>query len=55
MKKEPREIGEFEKTVHPRDYRVFAGVIDLHHWPAWGRLLFKALGGHAGDSASGPT
>ena len=50
MKKEPREIGEFEQAVHPRDYRVFAGVIDLDHWPAWGRLLFKALGGHAGDN-----
>jgi menaquinone-dependent protoporphyrinogen oxidase len=50
IKKEPREISEFEETVHPRDYRVFAGVIDLDHWPAWGRLLFKALGGHAGDN-----
>lgn len=27
-----------------------SGVIDLDHWPAWGRLLFKALGGHAGDN-----
>ena len=50
IKKEPREITEFERTLHPRDYRVFAGVIDLDHWPAWGRLLFKALGGHAGDN-----
>jgi len=50
IKKEPREIGEFEQTLHPQDYRVFAGVIDLDHWPAWGRLLFKALGGHAGDN-----
>lgn len=50
MKKEPREIGEFEQAVHPREYRVFAGVIDLDQWPAWGRLLFKALGGHAGDN-----
>lgn len=50
IKKEPKEIREFEQTLHPRDYRVFAGVIDLEHWPAWGRLLFKALGGHAGDN-----
>jgi menaquinone-dependent protoporphyrinogen oxidase len=53
MKKEPKEISEFEQTVHPRDYRVFAGVIDLDHWPAWGRLLFRALGGHAGDNRRG--
>src|SRR6185295_20365749 len=32
MKKEPREISEIEQRVHPRDYRVFAGVIDLDHW-----------------------
>jgi hypothetical protein len=48
------EISEFEQTLHPRDYRVFAGVIDLDHWPAWGRLLFKALGGHAGDNRQWP-
>ena len=48
IKKEPEEITEFEQTLHPRDYRVFAGVIDLDHWPAWGRLLFKAFGGHSG-------
>jgi len=29
-------------------------VIDLDHWPAWGRLLFKALGGHAGDNRQWP-
>jgi menaquinone-dependent protoporphyrinogen oxidase len=54
MKKEPKEIGDLEHTLHPRDYRVFAGVIDLDHWPAWGRLLFKALGGHAGDNRHWP-
>jgi menaquinone-dependent protoporphyrinogen oxidase len=50
IRKEPKEIGEFEEAIHPRGYRVFAGVIDLDHWPAWARLLFKALGGHAGDN-----
>ena len=54
IKKEPKEISEFEHMLHPRDYRVFAGVIDLDHWPAWGRLLFKALGGHAGDNRQRP-
>jgi menaquinone-dependent protoporphyrinogen oxidase len=54
IKKEPKEISEFEHTLHPREYRVFAGVIDLDHWPAWGRLLFKALGGHAGDNRQWP-
>ena len=36
------------------DYRVFAGVIDLDHWPAWGRLLLKGLGGHNGDNRNWP-
>ena len=54
IKKEPKEISEFEQALHPRDYRVFAGVIDLDHWPAWGRLLFKALGGHGGDNRQWP-
>lgn len=54
IRKEPREIGEFEQALHPRDYRVFAGVIDLDHWPAWGRLIFKALGGRAGDNRQWP-
>src|SRR6186997_2974837 len=31
MRKEPKEISEFEQSTHPRDYRVFAGVIDLEH------------------------
>ena len=54
IKKEPKEIGESEEALHPCDYRVFAGVIDLDYWPAWGRLLFKALGGHAGDNRQWP-
>jgi menaquinone-dependent protoporphyrinogen oxidase len=55
IKKEPKEISEFEHTLHPRDDRVFAGVIDLDHWPAWGRLLFKPSAGTRGTTASGPT
>ena len=54
INKEPREIAEFEDAVHPREYRVFAGVIDLDQWPAWGRLLFRAFGGHAGDNRNWP-
>jgi menaquinone-dependent protoporphyrinogen oxidase len=50
MKKEPREIDEIEHAIHPRDYRVFAGVIELDRWPAWGKLVFRALGGHDGDN-----
>lgn len=54
MRKEPKEIGEFDHAVHPRDYRVFAGIVDLAHWPTWARLLFQALGGRDGDNRSWP-
>jgi menaquinone-dependent protoporphyrinogen oxidase len=54
MKKEPREIEEFQEAIRPRDYRVFAGVIDLERWPGWGRMVFKALGGRDGDNRRWP-
>lgn len=49
MRREPRNIGELIATLHPRGYRVFAGVIDRHQWPFLSRLFFHALGGRLGD------
>lgn len=54
VRREPKEIGEFERALHPRGYRVFAGVINLEHWPVWARALFQALGGHDGDNRAWP-
>jgi menaquinone-dependent protoporphyrinogen oxidase len=54
MKKEPREMPELKAAVHPRDYRVFAGVLNLECWPSWGALMFKALGGRQGDNRDWP-
>jgi menaquinone-dependent protoporphyrinogen oxidase len=50
MKKEPREINEFLAAVHPRDYRVFAGVIDADRWPRFARVILRAFGGRPGDN-----
>jgi menaquinone-dependent protoporphyrinogen oxidase len=50
MKREPKQIGQLQRTIHPRDYRVFAGVIDRQQWPLPSRLLYHALGGHLGDN-----
>ena len=56
IKKEPKEIGEFEQTLHPRDYRVFAGVIDLDHWPGMGAACCsKPSAGTRATIASGLT
>jgi menaquinone-dependent protoporphyrinogen oxidase len=50
MKEEPREIGEFQGTIHPREYRVFAGAIERHQWQLPSRLFFRAFGGRFGDN-----
>jgi menaquinone-dependent protoporphyrinogen oxidase len=50
MRREPKSIGATEAAIHPREYRVFAGVIDKGHWPALSRLFYHALGGHLGDN-----
>jgi menaquinone-dependent protoporphyrinogen oxidase len=54
MKRAPKDIHEMERAIHPRDYRVFAGVIDRHRWPFPSRLLYHALGGRLGDNRDWP-
>ena len=50
MTREPRGIGGVCESIQPRDYRVFAGVIDRHQWPFFARLFLRALGGRLGDN-----
>ncbi len=50
MKREPKNISAVEQAIHPREYRVFAGVIDRHRWPLASRMFFHALGGRFGDN-----
>ncbi len=50
MRREPKGIRELERELRPRDYRVFAGVIDRHQWPFFSRLFFHSLGGRLGDN-----
>jgi menaquinone-dependent protoporphyrinogen oxidase len=54
MRKEPKGIREIAKAVQPRDYRVFAGVIDRHQWPLFSRLFYHAFGGRLGDNRDWP-
>jgi menaquinone-dependent protoporphyrinogen oxidase len=54
MKREPKEIGEIEAAVEPREYRVFAGAIERHQWPLASRLFFHAFGGRFGDNRDWP-
>lgn len=50
VRREPRNIRAVQDTVHPRDYRVFAGVIERRRWPAPAHLLYHAFGGRFGDN-----
>ena len=54
MRREPREVGELQKTLRPAGYRVFAGAIARHQWPLSSRLFFHAFGGHFGDNRDWP-
>jgi menaquinone-dependent protoporphyrinogen oxidase len=54
MRREPRAIGALLETIRPRDYRVFAGVIERRQWPLLSRLLYHALGGRLGDNRDWP-
>ena len=54
MRKEPRDIDEIQRAIHPRDYRVFAGAIERNEWPLVSRLLFHAFGGRLGDNRAWP-
>jgi menaquinone-dependent protoporphyrinogen oxidase len=50
MKREPRDVAELQDAIQPRDYRVFAGVIERERWPLAGRMVFRGLGGSYGDN-----
>lgn len=54
MLREPRDIEELKRSIRPRDYRVFAGVIDPQRWPLPSRLFYRAFGGRFGDNRDWP-
>lgn len=49
MRREPRNIAEVQRVLSPRDYRVFAGIVERDMWPFWSRVFFHAFGGRLGD------
>ncbi|HTP19381.1 MAG TPA: flavodoxin domain-containing protein [Solirubrobacteraceae bacterium] len=54
MRREPKEIGEIQDAIHPREYRIFAGAIERHQWPLGSRAFFHAFGGRFGDNRDWP-
>lgn len=51
---EPQNIAKVRAALHPRDYRVFQGVIRKPQWPFWSRVLYHAFGGRFGDHRDWP-
>jgi menaquinone-dependent protoporphyrinogen oxidase len=47
--REPRTVTAARSRLSPRDHRSFAGVVTATDWPAWGRVLFRLMGGRFGD------
>jgi menaquinone-dependent protoporphyrinogen oxidase len=54
MPREPKRIKDYRAAIEPRDYRVFAGVIDRHQWPFGSRIFYHAFGGRFGDNRNWP-
>jgi menaquinone-dependent protoporphyrinogen oxidase len=54
MRNETPEIAGFRAAVGSREHRNFAGAIARSHWPARGRVFFRAMGGRYGDHRNWP-
>jgi menaquinone-dependent protoporphyrinogen oxidase len=54
MRKETPEVTEMRRLLHSREHRNFAGAIARSHWPATGRVFFRATGGRYGDHRNWP-
>lgn len=50
IRREPREISSFRRAIHPRGYRVFAGVMEPERWILFVRWIYRGLGGRWGDN-----
>lgn len=50
VRREPKGIEQLQARIEPRDYRVFAGVVEAAQWPLPERMFFRALGGRYGDN-----
>jgi menaquinone-dependent protoporphyrinogen oxidase len=49
IRKEPKQIGEWRRTIRLRGHRNFAGAVERSHWNLGGHLFLTAFGGSYGD------
>jgi menaquinone-dependent protoporphyrinogen oxidase len=50
----PRQMAEFEQTLHPREERIFFGAVDYHKLTFPDRMILKALRTQEGDFRDWP-
>lgn len=50
----PRQMAEFEQTLHPREERIFFGALDYHKLTFPDRMILKALRAQEGDFRDWP-
>jgi len=46
---EPKQLAAFREAFHPREHRLFSGVVRPDQLPAAGKLVFGLMGGRYGD------
>jgi menaquinone-dependent protoporphyrinogen oxidase len=46
---QPKDLPDFQETIHPQNHHGFVGAVELDHYPLIGRLICRALGGRYGD------
>lgn len=46
---QPRELAEFQETIHPRNQRIFFGSLDVEHLSFPERMVAKAVRAPKGD------
>jgi menaquinone-dependent protoporphyrinogen oxidase len=49
MTEGPQVIAGFRNSIHPRDHRLFSGVVRPDQLAFLGRMIFRLMGGHYGD------
>jgi menaquinone-dependent protoporphyrinogen oxidase len=46
----PKVVQPFDELIHPREARLFSGVVRREQFPFVSRVIFRLLGGRWGDS-----
>ncbi len=54
MREGPKAVAPFRAMVHPRDTRLFSGVVTKQQFPAASRAVLRLMGGHYGDLRDWP-